>query len=167
MVDKSGKIYIEPAGPHPTGTYFLEEAINEHVGMRHALRLGVPTAYSIGIGEFTDMRFNDKPTGFTIMAIERKEDSRLGDVVVKLFAKASQSKRNTAGLLGRAFNALREGGQAAARTLRRLHIAGGDPSAKSGQARLISSSLRARVTRGTGLDKTRDRAVLKYSALVS
>lgn len=83
LVFRNGKMFMEPVPSHPKGGGYLDEAVNEYTLMLQAFRNGVPTGYPIGVGQFLDLKFQDRPLGFVVMAIHRTGEGQQMDLRIQ------------------------------------------------------------------------------------
>jgi len=78
LIIRSGRLTTIKSNNKPTGTGFLTHAINEYRTMSRAFNEGVLTGLPIGVGQFLNWTFENKPVGFVLIALEDFPDKRLG-----------------------------------------------------------------------------------------
>jgi hypothetical protein len=77
-------VSYQPSEPEPQGAMPLHFAVKEYESTASIFDAGVPVALPIGYGEFTDIKFNGKQVGFTILAEENNPPlPRVGTVFRK------------------------------------------------------------------------------------
>lgn len=121
-IDSAGRIRITPARQHPRGTEYLSDAINEYTVMGKAFWGEIPTGYPVGIGSFTGLSFMGEPVGFTVIALETLEETRISLILEKnnddILRAGSIEKFRTA------FDFLNSMAKSSARILRDMHNQG-------------------------------------------
>jgi hypothetical protein len=123
-IDPPGILSVKPVKPHPIGSGYLFEAINEYTTMLAAFDHSLPTGFPIAVGQFTDLSFAGEPVGFVIMGITDQQDARAGDQIHDtLNLAATQSKQSRKQTI-EALQYLRQSAHRSAQLLRRLHGAG-------------------------------------------
>jgi hypothetical protein len=124
IVDASDRVQLEPAIPHPAGTGFLSEALNEYLTMTEAHDRHVPTHYPIGVGQFLDLAFGGEEVGFVVILINNQGADRIGYEIYRLLEHATSKNLPNPVQWAKtreAFEKLRWDSCAAARTLKLLH----------------------------------------------
>ncbi|MCX5681193.1 MAG: SAM-dependent methyltransferase, partial [Candidatus Omnitrophica bacterium] len=71
----------------PRGTAYLEKMIKEFYGMKTAFENDVDSDYPLGVGQFSDLEFKGKKTGFAVIAMQDVNDERITEEVYRKYEK--------------------------------------------------------------------------------
>ena len=123
LIDNDGTIRVGDALPHPRGTGYLYEAVNEFEMMTEAFNLGINTGFPLAVGQFMELSFMDQPVGFVAVAIEDQKDARIGpEIYEKLLTEKTHSEYRSRIISG--VSQIGTGTRSASLTLGRLNRAG-------------------------------------------